>query len=122
MTTEQRKHLERRLLEERGRVAALLDRYRDSTRDSNQEQTGDLSVYPFHQADEGTDTMDAELGASNAARETEELAEIDAALERLYRQPDRFGQDERTGREIPFERLDVIPWARTTGGDGRSRG
>ncbi len=122
MTSEQRKHLERRLLEERQRVTALLDRYRDSTRDSTQEQTGDLSVYPFHQADEGTDTMDAELSASNAARETEELAEIDAALERFYRQPDRFGRDERTGREIPFERLDVIPWARTIGGDGRSRG
>ncbi len=120
MTTEQRKHLERRLLEERKRVVALLDRYRDSTRDSTQEQTGDLSVYPFHQADEGTDTMDAELDASNAARETEELAEIDAALERLYREPDRFGRDERTGRQIPFERLDVIPWARTAGGDAKA--
>jgi DnaK suppressor protein len=120
MTSEQRKHLERRLLEERQRVAALLDRYRDSTRDSTHEQTGDLSVYPFHQADEGTDTMDAERGASNAARETTELAEIDAALERLYREPGRFGRDEHTGREIPFERLDVIPWARSMGDDART--
>jgi RNA polymerase-binding transcription factor DksA len=45
-------------------------------------------------------------------RLSRELAEIDAALERLYRKPERYGHDERTGEEIPFERLDPIPWAR----------
>jgi RNA polymerase-binding transcription factor DksA len=44
---------------------------------------------------------------------TVELEEIDAALERLYHSPQDFGRDERTGHDIPFERLDVIPWART---------
>ena len=43
-----------------------------------------------------------------------ELGEIDAALERLYRDPERFGHDERTGEEIPFEPIDVVPWARTS--------
>jgi RNA polymerase-binding transcription factor DksA len=57
--------------------------------------------------------MDAELDASNETRISRELAEIDVALERLYRHPDRFGICEDTGEEIPFERLDVIPWART---------
>jgi RNA polymerase-binding transcription factor DksA len=33
-------------------------------------------------------------------------------LERLYEDPERFGRDERTGDEIPFERLELIPWAR----------
>jgi len=42
-----------------------------------------------------------------------ELEEIDAALERLYRTPERFGICEETGRPIPFERLEIIPWART---------
>jgi RNA polymerase-binding transcription factor DksA len=44
---------------------------------------------------------------------TLELEEIDAALKRLYHSPQDFGRDERTGHDIPFERLDVIPWART---------
>jgi RNA polymerase-binding transcription factor DksA len=113
MNAEQRKHLEQRLIEERARVVEALERYRAQTRDTVQEQTGDLSNVPFHLADEGTDTMDEELDASEAARETAELSEIDDALRRLYQSPETFGRDERTGREISFERLDLIPWART---------
>jgi DnaK suppressor protein len=48
-----------------------------------------------------------------AQRASRELEEIDAALQRLYEHPDRFGLSETTGEPIPFERLDVIPWART---------
>jgi RNA polymerase-binding transcription factor DksA len=57
--------------------------------------------------------MQEELDASNATRVSDELAEIDAALERLYQKPDQFGICEDSGREIPFERLKIIPWART---------
>jgi RNA polymerase-binding transcription factor len=119
MTDEQRQHLEQRLLEERARVVEALDRYRAQSRDTVQEQTGNISSIPFHLADEGTDTMDEELDASEAARETAALAEIDDALRRLYQSPETFGRDEHTGREIPFERLDVIPWARTIAHEGR---
>jgi RNA polymerase-binding transcription factor len=113
MTDEQRKHIERRLLEERARAIESLDRYRARTSDTPADRTGDLSHYPFHLADEGSETMDEELDASDATRVTRELEEIDDALERLYREPKQFGRDERTGVEIPFERLDIIPWART---------
>jgi RNA polymerase-binding transcription factor DksA len=113
MTHEQRQHLERRLLEERARVIGSLDQYRTRKRDTASDEAGDVSHYPYHLADEGTDTMEGELGASEAARETRELTEIDDALRRLYHEPQRFGKDERTGGEIPFERLDIIPWART---------
>jgi DnaK suppressor protein len=68
---------------------------------------------PFHMADRGSDTIETELAAANATRESRQLAEIDAALERLHRTPERYGICEDTGREIPFERLDVVPWART---------
>ena len=57
--------------------------------------------------------MQTELDASMATRVSRELAEIDAALDRLYRNPERFGICEDTGRDIPFERLDAVPWART---------
>ncbi len=68
---------------------------------------------PFHFADRGTDTINTEVATSNATRESRELAAIDAALERLYRTPERFGVCEDTGEPIPFARLDVVPWART---------
>lgn len=110
LTKAQLEHLNRRLLEERARVMNDLERYHVETQHSLREESGDLSVAP---GELGTDTEDQEIDAVNAARETQELEEIDAALQRLYQQPDRFGVCEKTGRPIPFERLDIIPWART---------
>jgi DnaK suppressor protein len=114
LTDKQRRHLEHRLQEERARLSRELDRsVADQSQADEQDRAGDISALPFHPADLGTDTMDTELDASNATRMSRELAEIDAALERLYRAPERFGICEDTGRPIPFERLDVIPWARS---------
>ena len=114
LTNAQRAHLERRLKDERARALRMLNRDLGDHADSDrQDAAGDLTLAPFHSADLGTDTMDDELEASNDARISRELAEIDAALERLYQHPERFGVCEDTGQEIPFERLDAIPWART---------
>ena len=114
LTGPQRQHLEQRLREERARALRILDRSLDDRSDeSERDRTGDLTVAPLHLADRGTDTMQSEFEAANTTRISRELAEIDLALERLYRRPELFGICEDTGRDIPFERLDVIPWART---------
>jgi DnaK suppressor protein len=114
LSDKQRRHLEGRLLEERERLSRALNRsVADRSEEDEQERDGDLTTVPFHLADRGTDTMQDELEASNATRMSGELAEIDAALERLYQTPEKFGVCEDTGAPIPFERLDVIPWART---------
>jgi RNA polymerase-binding transcription factor DksA len=118
MTEHQRKHIERRLLEERERVVQSLARYAERTATTDQDQDADLSNFPSHLADEGTDTMQQELDAALAERESRQLTEIDEALRRFYQDPGRFGKDERSGEEIPFERLDIIPWARTTANGG----
>jgi DnaK suppressor protein len=116
LTRDQRAHLERRLEEERTLLSRALNRtIADGAQADEQDRDGDLSTLPFHLADRGTDTMESELQASNATRMSRELAEIDAALDRLHRAPERFGICEDTGQPIPFERLDVIPWARTCG-------
>jgi RNA polymerase-binding transcription factor DksA len=113
LTRDQRAHLEKRLREERDRTLELLNAIvADRSASSEQEGAGDLSVVPFHPADLGTDTMDQELDESNATRASRELAQIDDALNRLYHSPERFGLCD-DGREIPFERLDIIPWARS---------
>jgi RNA polymerase-binding transcription factor DksA len=110
----QRRHLEGRLQEERARLQRDLDRSLAlQEQEDEQDRAGDLTKYPFHLADLGTDTMDTELQASNETRISGELADIDAALDRLYRTPERFGICEETGQPIPFERLDIVPWART---------
>jgi RNA polymerase-binding transcription factor DksA len=114
LTPEQLQHFEDRLREERARALRILNRsLSEHTDASEQERSGDISSVPFHIADRGTDTMEDELDAANATRVSRELAEIDAALDRLYQHPERFGICEETGVPIPYERLDIIPWART---------
>jgi len=117
LTETQRRHLARRLQEERTRALRTLNRSVDEHADGDeQDRSGDLSVVPSHPADLGTDTMQAELDASNATRVSRELAEIDAAIDRLHSTPEKYGVCEDTGADIPYARLDLIPWARTCGG------
>ena len=117
LTEKQRRHLARRLQEERARALRTLNRsVGEHAEGDEQDRTGDLSAMPLHPADLGTDTMQAELDASNATRVSRELTEIDAAIERLRSTPEKYGVCEDTGEDIPYERLDLIPWARTCGG------
>jgi RNA polymerase-binding transcription factor len=119
LTEQQIRHLEGRLREERARVLRALGlAVTEQSTEDDQERAGDLSLVPTHMADLGTDTFDDEVETANADRMSRELEEIDAALDRLYRHPERFGLAEDTGRPIPFERLDLVPWARTSGQAG----
>jgi DnaK suppressor protein len=111
LTDAQRDHLATRLRDERERVRRALDEYDQDLAATTRDAAGDLSAMPLHPADEGTDTFDRELDAQEATRLSRELEAIDAALERLYKDPERFGRDALSGEEIPFERLDLIPWA-----------
>jgi DnaK suppressor protein len=111
LTDAQRRHLEGRLKEERERALEVIRRYDEGR--SNPDDDGDLTNYPYHMADQGTDSFDQEMSTQLADRATRELEEIDAALQRFYETPDRFGVSEATGKPIPFERLDIVPWART---------
>ena len=116
LTNAQRDHIEKRLHEERERTLKVLNGIlADTSSLTEQDAAGDLSKVPFHPADLATDEINRAVDESNATRASHELAEIDAALERLYTSPADFGLCEDDGREIPFERLDIIPWARTCG-------
>ena len=114
LTTLELQHLEKRLHEERARITAELREFTtvESVEDG-EDRSGDISKFPTHPADLGTDTADEELDASLATRRSAELAEIDAALERIRNAPETVGLDERTGEPIPYARLQIIPWART---------
>lgn len=113
MNDAQRKRLEERLLAERSRIRGVLDRINRTARSADErDQSGDISIMPTHAADLGTDEQQRELDTSVNQNEADTLAEIDAALERLYKTPERYGIDERTGTPIPMARLEVIPWAR----------
>jgi RNA polymerase-binding transcription factor DksA len=113
LNEQQRHRIEQRLHEERERALAIMRRFDDSRDTSLTAASGDLSDYPFHVADHGTDSYDQEMDTVLAERASRELEEIDDALHRLYEHPERFGICENTGEPIPLERLELVPWART---------
>lgn len=111
MTDEQRKRVEERLLEERGRALKALAAFDERFEEFGEQTDGDLTNYPLHPADEGTDTMEEEKEALLATAEGRRLYDIDEALRRLYTEPERFGRCGNCGREIDMERLELVPWA-----------
>lgn len=114
LNEEQRRRIEQRLHEERNRVLTVLRRFDEDRDTSLTAASGDLSDYPFHVADHGTDSYDQEMDTVLAERASRELGEIDEALRRFYEEPERFGICENTGEPIALERLELVPWTRTS--------
>jgi RNA polymerase-binding transcription factor DksA len=113
LTNKQLRRIERRLLQERERTLVTLDESQATAAQGELERTSDMSEAPTHVAERASETENEELEATLAAREIVQIEEIEAALERLYKRPQAFGRCERTGKQIPFERLEIVPWART---------
>ncbi len=112
MDQKQRAHLENRLLRERERALRALAQFDERSKVSQQEDDGDLTTYPLHLADEGTDTMEQEKEFLLASKEGRQVYWIDDALRTLYREPERFGICSNCQQPIGFERLDIVPWTR----------
>ena len=112
MNKRQLAHLEKRLLEERGRVMKELGHYGESFSSTLQGADGDLSSYSFHMADQGTDAMEREKQFLFASQEGRYLWHVNEALRRLYRSPKTFGKCHDCGEAIGFDRLDALPHAR----------
>ncbi|WP_042204426.1 TraR/DksA C4-type zinc finger protein [Paenibacillus camerounensis] len=76
--------------------------------DSLRESTGELSTADNHPADAGTETFERsrDLGINNALRE--ELDDIGAALQRM--KDGTYGICVISNEEIPYERLEAIPY------------
>jgi DnaK suppressor protein len=105
MNKEKRDHFEQRLLRERERAVKALRQMEDEEKGD-----GDLTTYPFHLADEGTDTIEQEQEFLLRSVEGRRLNDIDEALRMLYKEPDRYGTCISCSNEIAFERLDFVPW------------
>lgn len=112
MNEKQRQHLEERLLEERERALEALAQFDEDLKLSERESDGDLTAYPLHMADEGTQTEEREKQFLLASKEGRLLYWIDDALQTLYGEAARFGRCQECDREISMERLEVVPWAR----------
>jgi RNA polymerase-binding transcription factor DksA len=109
-TARELEYFKTRLLDERNRVLAQLREFDVQLGTSQTELDGEITNWPFHLADEGTDTYEREQSSILATREGRLLWQIDEALRRLYRSPETFGRCDECGKKISFERLDAIPY------------
>jgi RNA polymerase-binding transcription factor DksA len=67
-------------------------------------------VFGANPADRGTDEYDMGAALSLISSEQNALFEIDQALRRI--RDGTYGVCEATGKPIPAERLDAVPWTR----------
>lgn len=74
--------------------------------------TSETSLFKKHQADAGSDTYDRDFALSLLSHENDVLYEIDQALHRI--ELGTYGICEISGKPIPRERLEAIPFARFT--------
>src|ERR1700704_1814768 len=100
----------KRLQDEKARVEALVDNLRDEAGTSESGQVSGLADYDQHPADMGSETFEREKDLSILEQLEDELAELQAALERI--DAGTYGIDEVTGDPIAPERLDAVPTAR----------
>lgn len=109
LNEQQRQRIEERLLEDRERALEALQEFDRGREESLQEVTGELTMYRFHMADIGSEAMEQEQQFLLASNEGRRLNSIDEALRRLYQKPEEFGLCQRCGRQIAFERLEIVP-------------
>ena len=79
-------------------------------RKEGKEETGDVSAYSQHTADIDNEAFDRDFAISRLAMEQEELSEINIAVERMKK--GTYGICEITGKPIPAERLNKMPFTR----------
>src|SRR5271156_991178 len=68
--------------------------------------------YSQHQADQGTDDFDRQIGLELTSREYTILKQIERALEKI--DENTYGICDDSGAEIPVARLNAIPYATRT--------
>lgn len=71
---------------------------------------GELSNVPVHLADIASDLFEQDLSLGRAEDASDEIKEIDDAIERI--RDGSFGVCEDCRKRIPRERLQAIPWTR----------
>ena len=100
-----------RLQAEQTRVEGLIEGLRAEFGSSENEDTSELADYDQHPADTASETFEREKDLSILEQLENELAELQAALERV--DAGTYGIDEETGQPIDPACLDALPTART---------
>jgi len=104
------KYYEDILHKERDDAQKLIEQLSEGYRKGAKDNSGDLSSYSYHQADQGSDTQEQEKTAYLIETEYQKIKLIKEAIKRVYDKT--YGICEICGCYIPEARLKMIPHAR----------
>ncbi|MCD6161619.1 MAG: TraR/DksA C4-type zinc finger protein [candidate division Zixibacteria bacterium] len=111
MKKSEQKKYEKLLLAKRNQLIKEMGLLKKDTFNATlKENTGDLSSYSYHMADQGTDAMEREKAFMFASKSGRLLHHIDEALRRL--RSGKFGKCVECGNPIDAARLEAVPHAR----------
>ena len=103
-------HYRRLIQKKKEELLAELGYLEESSMSSTtKDQSGDLSSYSFHMADQGSDTMEREMVFTFASREGRYLHHLNEALDRIEK--GTYGLCRTCGEEICRQRLEAVPHA-----------
>ena len=111
LSTDQITELREQLRSERVRILGNIEALKAEFGTSITSDT-DENGLETHLGDQGTTTFLRERDLAIEEHEEILLDEIDAAIKRI--DDGAYGKCEVSGEEISFERLQALPWARTT--------
>lgn len=75
-------------------------------------QPDEATGYSQHQADEGTDDFDRTINIEVTGKELDILKQVERALKKI--DENTYGICDISGEEIPYARLEAIPYATMT--------
>lgn len=105
------KKYEKLLMEKRQQLIDDMGTIRKtSLENTSKENSGDLSSYSYHMADQGTDAMEREKAFMFASKSGRLLYHIDEALRRI--RDGKYGNCVECGKPISAARLKAVPHAR----------
>ncbi len=105
----QRQQFRERLEEERERLRQVIEHLEGEVGQLGAYEEMEAGTLGNHPADVGTEVFEAEQVIALERNEQELLDRVERALARL--DEGAYGQCERCGQEIPFERLEALPYA-----------
>ncbi len=94
------------------RLVELRDQLTRQMNGLAKESAEEMPGYSLHMADSGTDNFDRDFALSLLSSDQDAMYEIEEALKRIEK--NTYGICELTGRPIPRQRLEAIPWTRFT--------
>ncbi|WP_318617680.1 TraR/DksA C4-type zinc finger protein [Sporosarcina sp. YIM B06819] len=106
LNKQQQAILKKELLEMKEHLATTAEE--TDSKESVQESAGELSMYDNHPGDMGTELFEREKDAALHVHANSELEKVENALQAM--QDGIYGNCEVCQKEIPFERLEAVPY------------